>query len=104
MFATPGTLNIALQRPVRRPGRNGRHRRLASGRATLLLLRHHAETLGVTIVINGAVGNNTHRILDPEEFRRFVLTDEYAPLVFINNADGKAAPMFTLAHEWQICG
>lgn len=65
----------------------------------LQVLRQKMEDQGIVVVVNGVVGNNTNRKLDPREFRGFVLVDDFAPLVFINGADGKAAQMFTLAHE-----
>jgi Zn-dependent peptidase ImmA (M78 family) len=65
----------------------------------LRLLRETMESAGILVVVNSIVGNNTHRKLDLEEFRGFVLVDDYAPLVFVNGTDSKAAQMFTLAHE-----
>ncbi|MSP36994.1 MAG: ImmA/IrrE family metallo-endopeptidase [Deltaproteobacteria bacterium] len=65
----------------------------------LKTLREATEDAGILVVINGVVGNNNRRKLDRSEFQGFVLTDEYAPLIFINGADFKAAQMFTLAHE-----
>ncbi len=70
-----------------------------SWRHALSFLRDRLDEVGVMVVFNGVVGNATSRKLDPNEFQGFALVDEYAPLIFVNNADFIAARIFTLAHE-----
>lgn len=57
------------------------------------------EDAGVLIFKNSIVVNSTKRKLNSDEFRGFVISDPYAPAIFINGEDTKYANVFTLAHE-----
>jgi Zn-dependent peptidase ImmA (M78 family) len=59
--------------------------------ATLRLWIHKAEKAGIFVFRQKTIGC--------EEGRGFVLCDSYAPFVFLNSQDARAAQVFTLAHE-----
>jgi Zn-dependent peptidase ImmA (M78 family) len=71
----------------------------SSWEAALTELRLAMEAMGIFVSMTNQVGLNTRRPLNQEEFRGFVLIDDYAPWVFVNTNDTKSAQMFTLAHE-----
>jgi hypothetical protein len=56
-----------------------------------------AEKKGVFVLRSGYI-KNVRRTLSVEEFRGFVLFDEIAPVVFINNKDTVQGKAFTLVH------
>lgn len=57
------------------------------------------ELLGGLTVATSMVGNNTHRLLDLDEFRGFTLADDVAPLICVNTRDTVNGQIFTIAHE-----
>ena len=65
----------------------------------LRLLKDRIEAAGISVAINGVVGDNTHRALSVTEFRGFVLADPLAPIIFVNGHDVRSAQTFTLLHE-----
>ncbi|GAB5336295.1 XRE family transcriptional regulator [Pseudomonas fluorescens] len=57
------------------------------------------ERIGILVMRNSVVNNNTSRPLSVDEFRGFAISDKIAPVIFINTADCPEARLFTLAHE-----
>lgn len=57
------------------------------------------EELGGLVAVSSMVGNNTHRMLDRDEFRGFTLHSATAPCVFVNANDTKRGQIFSLLHE-----
>ena len=94
---TPGEAAVAMREHLELSTDWGSRQR--SWTEALRYLRNRVEASGILVVFNGIVGNDTHRRLDRREFQGFALVDPYAPLIFVNGADFKAAQMFTLAHE-----
>ena len=62
-------------------------------------LIRQTERAGVITMRSGVVRGNNYRPLSVDEFRGFAVSDEVAPLIFINGQDTKAAQIFTLVHE-----
>lgn len=62
-------------------------------------IRYRLEESGILVMMNGVVGKNPHRRLDINEFRAFAMTDDWAPLIFINASDSQGAKIFSLLHE-----
>ena len=56
------------------------------------------ESVGILVMRQSDLGHLTRR-LDVTEFRGFAITDDYAPLIFVNQADAPGARLFTLIHE-----
>jgi len=71
-----------------------------SNKAAFDYLREKLEAAGITVMQNGVVGSNNNRKLNINEFRGFLLYDEVAPIIFINNNDSITGKVFTLIHEF----
>jgi Zn-dependent peptidase ImmA (M78 family) len=61
-------------------------------------LRSKVEDIGVFVILAGNLGSH-HSNIDTTIFRGFVVSDEFAPFIVINDQDSKSAWSFTLLHE-----
>ncbi|MXY08908.1 MAG: ImmA/IrrE family metallo-endopeptidase [Rhodothermaceae bacterium] len=67
-------------------------------KAAFDLLRSKVEAAGVFVLLKGNLGSY-HTDIPADVFRGFVIADEIAPFVVINNLDSPSAWSFTLLHE-----
>lgn len=61
-------------------------------------LRTIAEEIGIFVLLAGNLGSH-HSNIDTKIFRGFVLADDIAPFIVINDQDARSAWSFTLLHE-----
>lgn len=73
-------------------------RKQATADQAFALLRESAEKVGVFVLLVGNLGSH-HSAIPVEAFRGFVISDDIAPFVVINDGDAKPAWSFTLMHE-----
>ena len=66
--------------------------------AAFRLLRTSAEEAGVFVLLKGDLGSH-HTAIDVDVYRGFVIADDVAPVIVINDRDAKTAWSFTLLHE-----
>jgi Zn-dependent peptidase ImmA (M78 family) len=58
-----------------------------------------SDDIGILVMRGPVAGFNSNLKLDPREFSGFAITDDLAPLIFINSSDDKYSQIFTLVHE-----
>ena len=81
-------------------GFNAETRRDAHNAEDLLrVLASRSEEAGILIMRSGVVGSNNTRKLSVAEFSGFVMSDDIAPVIFINVNDSNTAQVFTCVHE-----
>ena len=66
--------------------------------AALRKLREMTEAIGIFVMQHGGGGKGKER-LDVSDVRGFAISDEYAPLIFLNSNDSPAGRCFSLCHE-----
>lgn len=81
-----------LELPISTKTRKDRDKYLSS-------LIEKCEKNRILIFRSGVVKNNNNRPLDVSDFRGFVISNNYAPAIFINLQDAPSARIFTIAHE-----
>ena len=73
-------------------------RRQRDPTAMFRLLRRKAEEAGIYVLLKGNLGSH-HSTVSVSSFRGFVLSDDIAPFIVINDNDAVTARSFTLIHE-----
>lgn len=71
-----------------------------SARELFNSLRNQISRQGVLVMQKGGVGLGNNRPIDVKELRAFVILDDHAPLIFVNQKDSYTARVFSLVHEF----